>query len=138
MAEVLGEGKPNCDELIRPQTEEARRRAKLVREKYKLDPQFMKEVDAHYGPLEWRLPEAHAVYWAAFGLEKAKLNPTKINKDDLLGLRRVIYQSLHLAVVRGRLILDPFAKTVDLAPNLEIISKANAAYEQAMAEDEKF
>jgi hypothetical protein len=98
----------------------------------------MNDVDGRYGPLEWRLPEAHAIYWAALGLEKAKLNPTNINQDELLGLRRVIYQSLHLAVLRGRLILDPFTKTVDLGPNLGIISKANAAYEQAMAEDEKF
>jgi len=42
-----------------------------------------------------------------------------------------------LAVVRGRLIADPFTKTVDLGPNLDIVAKANAAYEQAMEEDEK-
>jgi hypothetical protein len=138
MTTVFGGGKPDFDELIHPQTDDARRRSQLLTHKFKLDPRWIKEVDGRYGPLEWRLPEAHAIYWAALGLEKAKLNPTKINKDELLGLRRVIYQSMHLAVVRGRLIVDPFTKTVDLGPNLEIIAKANAAYEQAMAEDEKF
>jgi len=137
MTKVFGEGRPNFDEMINPQTDDAKARAKLLREKYKMDPKFVKEVDAQYGPLEWRLPEAHGIYWAAVGLAKAALNPTKVNKDELIMLRRVIYQSMQLAVVRGRLIVDPFTKTVDLGPNLEIISKANAAYEQAMEEDEK-
>ena len=43
---------------------------RLLREQYKMDPEFMKEVDERYGPLEWRLPEAHAIYWAALGLKK--------------------------------------------------------------------
>ena len=46
-------------------------RAQLLREKYKMDPEIMKEVDDTYGPLEWRLPEAHAIYWAAMGLKAA-------------------------------------------------------------------
>jgi len=137
MVKVFGEGKPNFDELINPQTDDARQRFLLLTNKYKMDPKFIKEVDGRYGPLEWRLPETHAVYWAAKGLEKAAQNPAKVNKDELITLRRVIYQSMQLAVVRGRLIFDPFAKTVDLSPNLDIVAKANAAYEQAMEEDEK-
>ena len=65
MTEVLGShGKPNWDGLLNPQTDDARARAKLLREKYKLDPKLMQEVDGKYGPLEWRLPETHAIYWA--------------------------------------------------------------------------
>src|SRR5213082_1824553 len=44
MAVVFGKAKPNLDELIQPQTADARERARLLREKYKMDPQFMKEV----------------------------------------------------------------------------------------------
>jgi hypothetical protein len=51
-------------------------------------------VDGQYGPLDWRLPEAHAIYWAALGLEKAKENPDKVKGDDLITLRRIIYQSM--------------------------------------------
>ena len=75
MAKVFGKKKPNLEELIHPQTADQKERARLLRETYKMDPQFMKEVDERYGPLEWRLPEAHAIYWAALGLKKASENP---------------------------------------------------------------
>jgi len=136
MAEVFGKlRRPNLEELVNPQTDEQRARAKLLLEKYKIDPADMKEVDSTYGPLEWRLPEAHAIFWAALGLEKAKLNPTKVNRDDLIQLRRVIYQSMHMAVQRGRLVENFIDKEFEFGPNLDIIPKTNFAYEQAMEED---
>jgi hypothetical protein len=70
MNKLFGNKKANFDELINPQTPEQTERARLLREKYKMDPAVMKEVDQKYGPLEWRLPEAHAVYWGFYGLEK--------------------------------------------------------------------
>jgi len=136
MATVFGKlRKPNLDELINPQTDDQRARAKLLREKFKMDPAFMKRVDEEYGPLEWRLPESHAIYWAAKGLEKARLNPTKVKQSDLIQLRRVIYQDMQLAVLRGRLVMNPYLETFDFGPNIDIIPKANKAYEQAMEED---
>ena len=43
MAKVFGEGKANLDELINPQTADQTNRARLLIEKYKMDPQFMKD-----------------------------------------------------------------------------------------------
>ncbi|HEX4342905.1 MAG TPA: hypothetical protein VH255_05920, partial [Verrucomicrobiae bacterium] len=43
MEQVLGSGRPNFDELINPQTADAKARAKILRETYKLDPAFMKQ-----------------------------------------------------------------------------------------------
>ena len=136
MSQTIKTARPDYEALINPQTAEARERTRLLRETYKLDPAFMQECDARYGPLEWRLPEAHAVYWAARGLAVAKANPERVNLEDLLQLRRVIYQSMQMAVVRGRAIVSSSGKLLDLAPNLEIIQKASDAYEQAMREDE--
>lgn len=135
MNAVLGTNDAMFAELLNPQTDEARARFQLLTNKYKLDPHFMKKLDEQYGPLEWRLPEAHAIYWAAEGLKKAEENPTKIKPDDLIQLRRVIYQSMQLSFHRGRLIWDPLMGGFDTGPNLDIIPKVNAAYEQAMAED---
>ncbi|MFO1514250.1 MAG: hypothetical protein U1F83_15280 [Verrucomicrobiota bacterium] len=135
MNTVLGTNEVQFAELFNPQTDEARARYQVLTNKYKLDPAFMKQLDETYGPLEWRLPEAHAIYWAAVGLEKAKEHPTKIKPDDLIQLRRVIYQSMQLSFQRGRLIWDPIVKGFDTGPNLDIIPKVNAAYEQAMEED---
>ncbi len=137
MAEVLGTNRVELAELIEPKTDDAKRRATALRERFKMDPELMKQLDERYGPLEWRLPEASAIYWAAVGLEKARLNPERVNKEDLIQLRRVIYQSMQLSFRRGRLIFNPFAGTVELGPNLEIIPKVNAAYEEQAAEDEK-
>jgi hypothetical protein len=135
MVQVFGDGKVNLDELINPQTADQTNRAKLLVEKYKMDPRFMKAVDEKYGPLEWRLPEAHAIYWGALGLKRAEENPTKIAADDLITLRRIIYQSMQLSFHRGRLVKTPFAGAFEFGPNLDIIPKVSASYEQAAKED---
>lgn len=135
MAEVFGNKTPNLDELIHPQTADQTNRARLLIEQYKMDPVLMKEVDDRYGPLEWRLPESHAVYWAAKGLQMAKANPSKVKPDDLITLRRVIYQSMQLSFQRGRMVVNPFAKRFEFGPNLAIIPKVSAAYEEAAEED---
>jgi hypothetical protein len=137
MATVFAKKTPNLDELIHPQNDEQKQRAQLLRDKYKMDPEFMKQVDERYGPLEWRLPEAHAIYWAAQGLAKAELNPKKVKPDDLITLRRVIYQGMQLSFQRGRLVANPFAKAFEFGPNLDIVPKVDAAYEQASKDDEK-
>ncbi|MDB6123242.1 MAG: hypothetical protein JWQ71_2235 [Pedosphaera sp.] len=137
MSKVFGVERPNWDELLNPKTADATNRVKLLREKYKMDPEFMKQVDERYGPLEWRLPEAHAIYWAAKGLDEAKKNEKKVNPDDMITLRRVIYQSMQLSFQRGRLIANKVDKQFEFGPNLDIIPKVNAAYEQAEEEDEK-
>lgn len=127
MQEIFGaDGRPNFDELLNPTTDEAKERVRLLRERYKMDPKWIKEVDDRYGPLEWRLPETHAIYWAVLGLETT--SDEKLKKDDLVQLRRVIFQSMQLAFHRGRI----FPRTVEdrlvYGPNLEIIPRANQAY----------
>ena len=115
---VLG---TNYVSLIEPTTDDEKERAKELRERYKLDPAFMKELDGRYGPLEWRLPEAHAIYWAALGLKKT------VAKDPM-ALRRLIYQSMQLAVTRGRVMPDLATGRIILGPNIDMSERANEAY----------
>src|SRR6266446_3241474 len=123
----------NYQALINPQTDDEKERYRILREKYKLDPLHMKAVDDEYGPLEWRLPESHSIYWATLGLKRAK-------KQDQITLRREIYQPLQLAFQRGRLIQVNVGtnKQYQLGPNLAMIPNANKAYEKMMAEDPEF
>jgi len=137
MAVVFDKKTPDLEPLIHPQTPDEIRRATILRDKYKMDPEFMKEVNARYGPLEWRLPESHAIYWAALGLRVAERNPAKIKQDDLITLRRVIYQSMQISFQRGRLVANPFIRSFEFGPNLDIIPKVDSAYEQAAHDDEK-
>lgn len=128
MTRLFGAARPDFDGLINPQTEDMKQRAQLLRDKYKMDPRKMKEVDEQYGPLEWRLPEAHAIYWAKLGLENSK-------PEELMTLRRVIYQCMQLSFQRGRLIHNRFNDTYEFGPNLDIIPKVNAAYEEQIKAD---
>jgi hypothetical protein len=134
MESVLGK-KPDFDALIHPQTAEQTNQANVLREKYKMDPVLMKKIDEQYGPLEWRLPEAHAIYWASQGLMRATNNPTKVKADDLIQLRRVVYQCMQLRWQRGRVVENPFGEGMDFGPNLDIIPKVNDTYLQMYEEE---
>ena len=127
MNAVLGE-KPNFGALINPATDEQRQKARALRETYKMDPAVMKQVDETYGPLEWRLPETHAIYWAWVGMKNAK-------SDDLMPLRRLIYQSMQLEFNRGAIIPDRIGGGFNLGPNLDMMDNANKAYEDMMKQD---
>jgi hypothetical protein len=131
---VFGGGRPNFDELITPKSDDAKARSELLRAKYKMDPTWMKEVDDAYGPLEWRLPESHAIYWAYLGLAKTKHDNLKAK--DLITLRRVIFQSMQLAFHRGRLIIPTGdLQNATYGPNLEIVARAHQTYEQMMKDE---
>lgn len=127
MAEVLGKGRPDYQELLNPQTAEARQRVQVLRQKYKMDPEFMRQVDQLYGPLEWRLPEAHAIYWAWVGLAKSK-------KEEQIQLRRIMFHSMQLAFHRGRLIESRYGQ-FQFGPNLDIVPNVNRVYEDMMEQD---
>ncbi len=135
MRPFFGPNGTNLDQLINPPNADAHTNAALFRDKYKMDAAFAKQVDTEYGPFDWRLPEAHAIYWGARGLQAAKENPDKVKADDLIKLRRIIYQSMLQAFHHGRIILDPIAKSYSLGPNLDLTPQVNAAYEQMMRDD---
>jgi len=138
---LLKEGKPDYDVMLDPQTSEDKERVQVMRDVYKMDPAIMQKVDEAYGPLEWRLPESHGMYWAFLGLK------VSVREKDYIQLRRVIFQGMQMAFLRGRMIefpvADPtapgeFTKAFEFGPNLEITEKTNNAYEEMMVADEKY
>ena len=137
MMPFFGPNGTNFSELLQPQTAEAVARMQFFTNKYKLDPVFADKLNAEYGPLDWRLPEAHAIYWGALGLEKSKENPDKVKAEDVITVRRNIYQSMQQAFYHGRFIASPFVKTYELGPNLDLLPKVSAAYETMIQEDPK-
>ena len=103
-------------------------RSRWLTDKFKLDPARMARLDEKYGQLEWRLPEAQAIYWAEVGLEKIPSH-TDINVE------RVITQSLYEAFRSGRLLQtapDDYA-TIILAPNLDLVDAVKQTYLDAEA-----
>jgi hypothetical protein len=126
MQQVVG-AKPDYEALEHPKTPAERERARKLREVYKMDPVIMQHVDETYGPLDWRLPDAHAIYWAELARLKAKPN-------DQETVRRSIYQSMQQACVRGgaldRSVTNVTEENFRLWPNLDLVPKVNAAYEE--------
>ncbi len=134
MQPVLG-GHPNYDALINPKTEADKEKVKQLKEKYKMDPKLIKEVDDEYGPFDWRLPDAHAIYWAELGRRESKSNP----KDEET-LRRSIYQSMQAACIRGgaldKSVTNVTEKNFMLWPNLDLVPKASETYLKLIDEEE--
>ena len=69
--------------------------------RFGLSAERMAELDARFGPMDWRVPASHAVYWAAEGLDRA-------TPRDLLPCRRTLYQALVQMIHGGGLVAgDP-------------------------------
>jgi hypothetical protein len=60
-----------------------------------LDAGRMAELEQRFGPLDWRLPESHAIYWADRGVSVA-------DGPERLLCRRGVYQPLIVRVFRVR------------------------------------
>jgi hypothetical protein len=144
---VIGTRRDGYLDLLEPETDEDRRRLKRLKDVFKMTPEKMKAVDEMWGPLEWRLPDAHAIYWAQQGIDDVTerfdvtgpggvpdgvLNTEEEKKagGDFLKLRRVIYQALQQACMQGRLISRP--PTFEYGWNVDLVGRANESYEKQM------
>lgn len=72
-------------------SEEARERLAAMR----LDAGRMAELEKRFGPIDWRLADSHALYWAIQGLAFA-------TGTEQMMSRRAVYQPLMLSVFNGR------------------------------------
>jgi hypothetical protein len=102
-------------------------RVQQMRTVYKLDPATLQRVEAAYGPLDWRLPDAHAIYWAAQGKPIAK-------DFDVVKLDRLIFQALADAFRQGRLMRNAEERLFILTPNLDLLPRVNNYYIQSVRE----
>jgi hypothetical protein len=101
-------------------------RVQQLQDRFKLNLATLQAVDAAYGPLDWRLPYTHAVYWAYAGLQAA--GPT----GDL-ACSRMIYQNMAESFRYGRLDYRPDGDVYRLAPEPRLLARARQAYEAALA-----
>ena len=90
-------------------------------EVYKLDPAYVLTLNQKYGALDWRLPQAHAIYWASHGIDVAP-------KQKYVHGDRNIFQALKLAFQSGRLIYLRDSETFEISPNIAILPATNRAY----------
>ncbi len=82
----------------------------------KLNIDRMLFIDSQYGPLDWRLHQAHAIYWSA---EKTfdEFVATGVDYSQL------VRQSMIQSFYAGRLFHDPIKDVITRTNNLEIIGR---------------
>ncbi len=59
------------------------------------DPALVRQIESRIAPLDWRTPQAQAIYWATAGLPFARTD------SDDLALRRMVYQALLQRIALG-------------------------------------
>lgn len=102
------------------------RRHALI-EIYKLDPATMREVDDTYGPLDWRLSQAHAIYWAWLAKKYSRREFTTRQAE------RMMFQSMVEAFRQGRLFVSPTTGKFLPTANLDLTPRVRKAYDDALA-----
>ncbi|MEP0846464.1 MAG: hypothetical protein HRF50_06530 [Phycisphaerae bacterium] len=105
---------------------------KVLLEVYKLDPKKMADLMILFGPMDWRVVDAHSLYWTNEGLIAADESITKFTNDKVNTLRLVFF-SLHNLFYRNRLVFEPYTRDVNLAylnynPDLNFIEPMHQAY----------
>ena len=80
-----------------------------------LDPKAMREVDDLYGPLDWRLPESHALYWGYKG------HP--FQNPDERWCDRLVWTALLGEMKGGRLMFSPSKHLYLQGPRLDLAVK---------------
>lgn len=107
----------------------ARKRV-LVRD-YHMDPRLMLRYTEHYGPLDWRHPAAHAVYWSHRGVEETlrRVGEQNIKDFDILNTDRLTIQAVQELFRTGDLSFDVLNPQFYLTlPNTEYVD----VYRQAL------
>jgi hypothetical protein len=101
-------------------------RAHWLRKVFKLKPRIILEINEKYGALDWRLPEAHAIYWAYLGLQNCRDNAD-------ISLERMITQSLKDAFEGGNLLMvdEKNFKDIITVPNFNVLEAVLKTYNEA-------
>lgn len=105
----------------RPQDDAAWERA--TRD-FRMTPTRMQALESQFGPLDWRLPHTHVLYWADRGLPLAR---DGFNQSRL---RRMRQQALAEIMRRGRLIVDDDGQPILSLPRLDLLPRILTEMEQ--------
>ena len=76
-------------------------RAQILWNVYRMDPAWMLSMMERYGPLDWRLPQPHGLYWLTYGRHVCK--SLSLGDIDSLNTDRVVFGCLKALTWRGRL-----------------------------------
>jgi hypothetical protein len=116
-------------------------RKRILIDTYHMEPDRMVRYTEKYGPIDWRHPAAHALYWSARGSDLAKPRYRgEIDRPemDFLNTDRVTVQSIQDLFRGGDVYFDFLASFSD--PNMLFLAMPNIHFVKAYADvlDEMF
>ncbi|MCC5850806.1 MAG: hypothetical protein JJU29_22180 [Verrucomicrobia bacterium] len=110
----------------RPQTEAA---LEIARREFRMNPARIQAMEDRFGPLDWRLPHTHVLYWADRGGDHAR------NRFQQGRLFRMRMQALSELLRRGELVLDEDGHPILALPRLSLLPVILEEFEQLSDED---
>ncbi|MCC5830002.1 MAG: hypothetical protein JJU36_11195 [Phycisphaeraceae bacterium] len=101
-------------------------RKRELQDRYNMDARLMWQMMAGvegdpdlfgYGPLDWRHPASHSLYWTTLGV-RAIEDGRLISQADVVNTRRQILHGLQAKFHEGRIFFDPLVQDPRVRPSL--------------------
>jgi hypothetical protein len=105
---------------------------KVLLEVYKLDPEKMARLIKIFGPMDWRVVDAHSLYWVNEGLIAGQETISKFGNDKI-NTARLIFFSLRNLYLRNRIVFEPYHDDINYSylnfnPDLNFVESMHRAY----------
>jgi hypothetical protein len=86
-------------------------RRRVLLDEYRMEPERMMKFTLDYGPIDWRHPASHGLYWSRLGVDMAMVRWTEKNKGDFdfVNTGRITAQSVQELFRSGEIYFDYFA-----------------------------
>ncbi len=105
---------------------------KVLEEVYKLAPRKMADLIALFGPIDFRMVDAHSLYWLNEGLVRSQQTINDFGNDKT-NTARLVFFSLHNLYLRNRMDFEPSGREINKAyinfnPDLNFIEPMHRAF----------
>lgn len=115
-------------------------RAQTLVADYHMDPAFMLKIMQDFGPMDWRHPASHAVYWTSLGTLRAETWTLDSERIDFINANRSIIHSLQHLAHNGKINyrpsvagLGPFGiESISHTPDTRMIPAYDRAWREVM------
>ncbi len=105
---------------------------KVLQQVYALDPLHLIYIVEQFGPVDWRVVDAHSLYWVTRAIIEGK-ETLHTFRNDKTNTARLIFFSLRNLYLRNRLVFEPYFPNINLSylnprPDLDFIESMHQAF----------
>ncbi len=109
-------------------------RKRILIDEYNMEPLRMARYTAKYGPIDWRNPGAHALYWGQRGVERG-LTREASEDFDQVNSDRIVLQSIQEMRRSGDVDYNVVTGEYILLPNLDFLASYEGVLMELMERD---